>query len=125
MSVADFSPTFQRERFRHLRRALDAAGNTHDVGDILDLIRAGTMQSFVENDSWAVTRLVQCPRKAVVEIFLVVGDDADLPALETRIKRFAVANGATMLRAMGREGWAKRAPERGWTVGPRLYLTEV
>lgn len=113
------------KRLHQLRRALREAGDTHDLTDILADITCGHMQSFVCHESWAITRLVLCPKKKVVEIFLVIGDDADMPELEAQVKRFARLEGATMIRAMGREGWAKRAPERGWMVGPRLYLTEV
>lgn len=113
------------KRLEQLRKALDMAGNTHDIADIIDLIGTGEMQSFVWHDSWALTRLVQCPRKIVVEVFLVVGDDADMDELEGMVRRFAKHHGATMIRAMGREGWARRAPERGWRIGQRLYTTEV
>lgn len=125
MNIQASSPTFQRDRQRQLQRALRDGGGTHEVCDILAELAAGTMQSFTVNDSWAVTRLVRCPRKVVVEIFLVVGDDADMPELEAHVRGFARTQGATMLRAMGREGWARRAPERGWILGPRLYITEV
>jgi hypothetical protein len=113
------------QHIAQVQRALAMAGNTHSLGDILELLETGEMQSFVVNDSWAVTRLVQCPRKLVVEIFLVTGADEDMPALEGRVREFARRMGATMIRALGREGWARRAPERGWTVGQRLYTTEV
>ena len=113
------------KRLDQLRKALTAAGDTHDLADILDLIETGGMQSFVWRESWAITRLVQCPRKLIVEVFLVVGDDEDMPELEGMVRRFANHHGATMIRAMGREGWARRAPERGWKVGQRLYTTEV
>jgi hypothetical protein len=112
-------------RMHQLQRALDVAGNTHSLTDILQDISVGQMQSFAQHDSWAVTRLIMCPLKRVVEVFCVVGDDADMPELEDQIRHFAKLESATMIRAMGREGWARRAPERGWKVGPRLYLTEV
>lgn len=123
--VRDPIVVWPTQRILQLHKALKLAGNTHTLEDILDLLAAGAMQSFVENDSWALTRLVTCPRKIVVEIFLVVGDDKDMPVLEDQVKRFARLHGATMIRAMGREGWIRRAPERGWKIGPRLYLCEV
>lgn len=113
------------KRLHQLKRALREAGDTHDLTDILADIACGQMQSFVWHESWAITRIIIFPRKKVVEVFLVMGDDADMPELEAQVKRFARLEGATMIRAMGREGWARRASERGWIVGPRLYLTEV
>ncbi len=113
------------KRLHQLKRALHESGDTHDLTDVLGAIASGHMQSWVHHESWAVTRLVECPQKLVVEVFLVVGDDEDMPELEAMVRRFAKHHGATMIRAFGREGWARRAPERGWKVGLRLYTAEV
>jgi len=118
-------PAQSIHRLRQLQRALDEAGNTHNLHDILNDISTGEMQSFAENDSWAVTRVIDCPNKRIVEIFLVMGDEKDMPGLEEKVRWFAQQQGATMIRAIGREGWARRAPKRGWKVGLRLYTTEV
>ena len=42
---------------RKLKRVLDRMGGLNTLHDILEAIAAGRMQSFMEGDSWAITRV--------------------------------------------------------------------
>ena len=112
-------------RLRQLERLFADMRHTHTLDDVLHLIDTGLMQSFAVNESWAVTSITVFPRKSVLEVFMVVGDDADMPELEDKVQEFARSLGVTLIRAYGREGWARRAEARGWKVGPRIYVKEL
>jgi hypothetical protein len=97
-----------------LARALRAGGDTHTVEDILIEINAGKKQSFVHGSTWAITQVLDFPRKRVLELFMVVGKGCELALLEDRIVQFAKDIGADFIRTQGRTGWRKRAKEMGW-----------
>ena len=47
---------------RKLERVLSRMGGMYTLNDILSLIARNEMQSFVEGDSWAITRVALFPR---------------------------------------------------------------
>lgn len=111
--------------FRRLNRALRYVGYTHSLQDILDEIKAGTMQSFVSGDSWAVTCILDTPRRRVLEIFMAVGRLDNMPDLEFQIEEFAKANGVTLLRTFGRRGWLKTGKSLGWKPRQTVFIKEL
>jgi hypothetical protein len=105
---------------------LGHAGYTHSLQDILDEIKAGTMQSFVSGNSWAVTCILDTPRRRVLEIFMVVGALADLVDLEAQVIEFAKNNGVTLVRAYGRQGWLKVFSQfDGWKPKQTVFIKEI
>ena len=49
-------------------------GGLYTLHDILTAIAEGKMQSFVEGDTWAITKIAVFPRARLLEIMIVVGD---------------------------------------------------
>lgn len=80
------------------------------------------MQSFVEGNSWAITRICDYPRAKVLEIFAVVGDIDDLRILHDRVMTFAAEIGAGVIQSYGRKGWMHDAEKRGWHVKSRSFV---
>jgi metal-responsive CopG/Arc/MetJ family transcriptional regulator len=108
-----------------LQRALDGMGNTHLLKDILAALEDGSMQSFAQGDTWVVTQVIEFPQKRVLEVFLVVGDGADLAALSDTITAFAQFQRCKLIRAYGRPGWLKHAKPLGWCETSRIFLREI
>ena len=110
---------------RLLERALAQMGHTHTLADILQNLEEGHMQSFAEGRSWAVTQILNTPRKRVMEVFLVVGERPDLESLYGTAMQFAAFQGCDLVRAYGRPGWGPDAAQHGWKDTARVYLKEV
>ena len=107
---------------RKLARVLERMGSLYTLNDILAEIDAGKMQSFVEGDSWALTRIAQYPRAKVVEVLAVVGRLDEARVLHDRILVFAAEVGASVIQAYGRKGWLPDAGRRGWKVKTINYV---
>lgn len=109
-----------------LRKALAIAGDTYTLDDILIEIQEGRMQSFVEGESWAVTQIVDFPRKRYLEIVFAVGNLDELKAIYPRIEAFAKDNLADGMRAFGRAGWIRQfeIDKHGWSETTRVYVRE-
>lgn len=113
------------DRAEQVRVALAEMGDTHSLDDIVDMINSGTMQSFVEGDTWVITQIIDFPRKRVLEVFLVVGDMSSALEIYNRVFAFAREEGCVLVRAFGRDGWQKWAAPRGWRNGQRIYYREA
>ena len=77
--------------YAKLKRVLARAGDLYTVQDILDELAANTMQSFVEGESVAITRIALYPRCKVVEVLAVVGKVDEARVLHDRVLIFASA----------------------------------
>jgi hypothetical protein len=107
---------------KRLERVLERMGGLYTLNDLLTEIAAGKIQSFVEGDSWAITRIALYPRAKVLEIFLAVGSLDDLRKLHDRVLTFAAEIGAGVVQAYGRRGWFPDAERRGWKVKTINYV---
>jgi hypothetical protein len=107
---------------RKLARVLDRMGGLYSVQDILTAIARGKMQSFAENNSWAITQIAVYPKAKVLEIVAVVGDLDDLRILHDKVLKFAENMGIGVITAYGRKGWFPDAEKRGWTVKARSFV---
>jgi hypothetical protein len=105
-----------------LQRVLDRMGNLYTVNDILSEVAANKMQSWVEGESWALTRIGLYPRAKVVEVLAVVGKLDEARKLHDRILVFAAEIGAGVIQAYGRSGWMPDAQRRGWKVIAENYV---
>ena len=105
-----------------LQRVLDRMGNLFTVQDILTEIAQNKMQSWVEGESWALTRIALYPRAKVVEVLAVVGRLDEARKLHDRILVFAAEIGAGVIQAYGRSGWMPDAQRRGWKVIAENYV---
>ena len=107
---------------RHLARALDRMGATYSTSDILTAIAENRMQSFMEGDSWAVTKIVNFPRARMLEVMVALGELEACRRLHDRILDFARENDIGLVQAYGRRGWNADAKSHGWKVRTTSYL---
>ena len=114
---------------RKLARLLDRMGGVYLLDDILTAISEGRMQSFVEGNSWAITKIADFPRARQLELIAYVGDLADVDALHAKILAYADEVNAGLLSTYGRLGWLREGSfERlGWRLKAKsqLYLKEL
>lgn len=108
-----------------LERAVKMQGDLFNFDDLMALIESGEMQSFADNDTWAITSITEYPRRKVLDLLLVVGKLKPALELENRIIEFARSNGVTMMRASGRVGWLPFALERNWKVVATTYHKDI
>ena len=107
---------------RKLARVLDRMGGLYTLNDILTAIAEDRMQSFMEDDSWAVTKIVNFPRARLLEIMVALGELEACRRLHDRILDFARENDIGLVQAYGRRGWIHDAKSHGWKVKTTSYL---
>jgi hypothetical protein len=114
---------------RKLARVLDRMGGLYTLNDILTAIAEGRMQSFVVNNSWAITQVQNFPRARQLQLLAYVGDLADVDALHAKILAYADEVNASLLSTYGRMGWLREGSFRrlGWRLKARsqLYQREM
>lgn len=98
-----------------LEKALDLAGRTHEISDVVEAIRAGRMQCFSSDKAFVVTEIASYPRKKHMNVFLAVGELADVMSLQPQIAAFAREHGCKALVMSGRRGWSSVLPHHGWS----------
>ena len=107
-----------------LARVLERMGGTYTLNDILTAIAAGKMQSFVVNNSWAITQIQDFPRARQLQLIAMVGDLADVDALHAALVTYADEVNAGLLSTYGRRGWLREGSwERlGWRLKATSHL---
>lgn len=113
-----------KEMRKKMERALSIGGNLYSLDDIEKDLKDGKLQGHVEGDTWVLTQVHDWPQRRVVNILYVVGSMDNAVALEAKIEQWAEDVGASMLTAVGRDGWWDcRTP--GWEKVGTLYSKEL
>ena len=105
-----------------MARVLDAMGGLYLVDDLLTEIANGTMQSFAQGNSWAITQLQTYPRARKLHVVALVGDLGDTEALNDKVLAYARDNGVGLVSTYGRRGWMEHGHELGWRLKARGFL---
>jgi hypothetical protein len=102
------------EKAARLQKALDYGGNSHSIGDIVELLKRGDAKLF-ENDSGViVAELHRFPRFTATHFWLLAGALKPVLALEDDVLAWGIENGATRATACGRKGWGRASASTGW-----------
>ena len=109
---------------KRMERALKLGGDLFSLEDIAKELNEGTMLGHVENDTWAVTRVHDWPRKRSVDVLFVVGNLEGSLLLEKKIADWAKSQNASLITATGRDGWWKYRVD-GWKKTGTLYSKDV
>jgi hypothetical protein len=112
--------TAHEELQQKLARALAFAGDTHTVDDVIKGVREGRLQAWTAGDSFVVTTITRAPQKSFIDIFLAVGDLDAVLSLQPQVEAFGREQGCSEMRMIGRRGWGKVLPERGWKRHPAV-----
>jgi len=112
------------EMARKMAKALSLGGNLYTLDDLEAELLAGNIQGHVEGDTWAITQIQNWPRRKVVNIMFVIGSIEHAGKLEEKISEWAKEIGASLVTAVGRDGWwVHRTP--GWKIAGTLYSKEI
>jgi hypothetical protein len=91
-----------------LQKALDLAGNTHDIDDVLDAVVADKAQVWSEKDrSLVVTEIIDTPHVSTLRFWLAAGELDDVLILIDRALAWAKENGCHKAVFHGRKGWKR------------------
>ena len=93
---------------RHIAEALAHSGDTHNVSDVLEMVRAGDATLHLREHSTLVTQEFELPRARQLHFWLAGGDLADLIEAEREIVSAAKPRGITKVTIIGRPGWERK-----------------
>ena len=113
------------QKLSRLEKALDHAGNTHAVEDIVALVNAGKAQWWSRGEGTVVTEFYPFPRRPTVHYWLVSGALSDCLALQPDIERWARSKGCTYATASGRRGWERILPKHGWQLAGVQFAKDL
>jgi hypothetical protein len=113
----------EAERDALLVRALEYAGGTHTVADVL----TGPYQIWEGAQSVVVTQVVEHPRLKEAFAFLAAGNLEEIRALYPNILAWAKAMGCTRASFLGRPGWSRSflTRDEGWHTESVVYSKEL
>jgi hypothetical protein len=109
------------EKARRLERALNYAGDTHSLADVVGLIREGRAQLFENEGGVIVSEVHRFPRFSAIHFWLIAGEKQACLALEHEVLPFGIEHGCTMATATGRSGWGRIAAPTGWRPQPHSF----
>jgi hypothetical protein len=110
-----------------LARVLDRMGAVYTLGDILERLDDGRMQSFSRGNSMLVTQINCYPRAKALDWIAAVGDLEDCKVIHDEAVAFANKHDISLIRAYGRRGWMPFARDRGWRTltTNQVYVKEL
>lgn len=97
-----------------LQAALDVAGNTHTLGDVMQMILDGRAQLHESPEAVIVTEVHVSPRMKAVHLWLATGSIEGVVALSEEVLEWAKTVGCTSATITGRKGWEKVGAPLGW-----------
>lgn len=109
-----------------LTEALEHAGGTHTLGDVLAAIESGEAQLWQTADAIIVSEIEQYPQMRVCNLWLAAGDLGAVIALGDEVIAWAKTEmGCERATLWGRKGWERLGRSRGWTPMLTLLSREV
>lgn len=108
-----------------LQAALERAGGTHTITDVVEAVAEGRMQFWPAPRGCAVTEIVKYPSKKVLHIFLAGGELDQIVDMDSSAAEFARMNGCTAMTIAGRKGWARVLKDKGYEVAHTVLAKEL
>jgi hypothetical protein len=108
-----------------MERGLVKSGSTHDLDDVIQCLRDGTMQAIWNDGAVIVTQIGEYPRRRVIDVFLCAGDLDSVMALRPELLDLAKAHGCDYGRAYVRHGLVKPLQEAGWKTVQTVMTFEM
>jgi len=91
----------------YIRDALEYAGGSHTVGDVLQSVMSGKAQFFPLRKSAIITEVVDYPQKTMCRIWLAGGNLEELMEAEKVVADWAKTQGCAGMEIVGRKGWSR------------------
>jgi len=93
---------------KYIEDALEYAGGSHTLQDVMLAVAEGKAQFFPLDKSAIVTEIVDYPQKAMCRIWLAGGDLDELIDAEAAIAAWAKTLGCSGMEIIGRRGWSRK-----------------
>jgi len=93
---------------KYIEDALEYAGGSHTIQDVMLAVSEGKAQFFPLERSAIVTEVVDYPQKAMCRIWLAGGDLDELMEAEVALCAWAKAQGCDGMEIIGRRGWSRQ-----------------
>jgi len=93
---------------KYIEDALEYAGGSHTLQDVMLAVNEGKAQFFPLDKSAIVTEIVDYPQKAMCRIWLAGGDLDELMEAEAAISEWAKTLGCSGMEIIGRRGWSRK-----------------
>lgn len=116
---------YNQKMMRRFEEGLRRGGGLYTPQDIIDACRDGEMQMWTHEDSFAVTQIVNFPRKRILNVVLVVGHMKDLDSIWPNVLQFAQDVAVDFVRAVGRPGWINVIPRWGFHPISSVWVREI
>jgi len=98
-----------------IEAAVEHCRETHSIEDIEEGIEQGVYRFFAMPNCAAVVRIIEYPRKKVINYFLVGGDlDELMNKMEPHLTAWAKSQGCTGATLVGRAGWLRVLGKHGY-----------
>jgi len=98
------------ENRKHLTEALNNAGDTHTVEDVLEMVEGNDASLHIRKHSTVVTQEFSFPQAKQLHFWLAGGDLQELIKTEKEIVKEAKKRGVTKVTIIGRPGWERKLP---------------
>lgn len=109
-----------------LKPALAHSGDTHDLADVADMIKAGEAQLWAGISSILVTTVEEYPKAKVLTLWLAGGEmDELVNFLRPEAETWGEAQGCTRAAIMGRDGWMRALRGAGYEPAARLVMKDL
>lgn len=105
-----------------LTEALEYAGGSHTLGDVLSRISAGDAQLWQSANAVIVTEVYD-ERKKRLHFWLAAGEKKEVIKLSDDAIEWGRSIGCVRATLAGRKGWVRALEPEGWTQS-RLVLLE-
>lgn len=93
---------------KYIEDALEYAGGSHTLQDVMLAVSEGKAQFFPLDKSAIVTEIVDYPQKAMCRIWLAGGDLDELIDAEVALGAWAKTQGCDGMEIIGRRGWSRK-----------------
>lgn len=91
-----------------------AVMDTHTISDVIALAEARRAQIWDGGDTLVVTELLDFPLRKVCRWWVVAGSVEGARALQPRIDKWSLEQGATRADMIGRRGWRAVTDREQW-----------
>jgi len=109
-----------------LEAALDHAGRTHSLGDVLAELESGRARLWTGASSALVALVEDDPGERRLLIWLAGGDRSELEeALLPQAETWARGRRCRRVLVIGREGWARTLRSKGYAPLARIIAKEL
>ena len=113
----------ERKRLvQKINQGLIECGGLCTIDDLIDLARDRRVQVFERGGSLTVTEILAYPQRTVCNVIIAAGDWRDIIATQPDVDKFARSEGADLLVAHGRPGWARIGAASGWLPQATRYF---